>query len=91
MKTRISPNTFLENFALIKHFAREKKVYKTEQDFIDVGIDQDFLDWAMANKFISYWKKGECYFVNIYGPSQYYNSSGMNDLLEALSYFDFDF
>lgn len=35
------------------------------------------------------WKKGECYFVNVYGSSQYYNSSGLNDLFEALGYFDF--
>lgn len=89
MKTRISPELFLDNYLLIKQAAREKRTFTTEQDFVDYGIDQEFIDWAMANKFISYWKKGECYFVNIYGTTSGYSSTCLNDVAEALSYIDF--
>lgn len=90
MKTRISPKTFLENFQILKQAQKERKVFKTIQDFLDLNIDQDFLDWAMANKFISFWTKGDCYFVNMNGSNcQYYNSTNLYDLFESLGFFEF--
>ena len=82
--------TFLENFQILKQAQKERKVFKTIQDFLDLNIDQDFLDWAMANKFISFWTKGDCYFVNMNGSNyQYYNSTNLYDLFESLGFFEF--
>lgn len=85
MITKISTDTFSKNYsALVEVFlGRDYKSFKTEQDFIDVGIDKDFFDWAIANKFIRYWKKGKCYFVGMYQRC-YSDSLSLSDVNKVL-------
>lgn len=95
MITKISSKMFVKNFKILRSRSISSKtgcleypVYKTEQDFLDVGIDQEFLDWAIKNNFISYWNKGEKYYVNLYkNPNSRYSGPCLGELYSFTNYF----